>query len=411
MTSPSGARIDALDLIRGVAMLGILAVNMEGFAGPIAATITPDWNGAVSGSDHFAFAATLVLFEGKMRALLSLLFGASMLLFVESAESAGRNGDRLQMRRLGWLAVIGYLHFALLWWGDILFTYAFCGFFALLLRHLPVRAMIPVALLAFALWHGSGTAASVEPVLAEMRMASNSSPPPESARLSLQSAENSQDARTEAAREQGSYPALVRHRLTKESDLPMTVALNTIGETLPFMLIGMGLFRGGFFTGAWTRRQLKVTALTGVGLGGLLTLGLTAICWSQDFRPELMKAMLGWWLATPHLAMAIGYAALLVLVAQRAGNGWLGRRIRAVGRMALSNYLGCTLVMTALFYGWGFGLQGSVPERWYWPFVLAGWLTMLWASPWWLARFRQGPVEWAWRSLTQWQRLPFRRGV
>ena len=125
MTSPSGARIDALDLIRGVAILGILAVNMEGFAGPIAATITPDWNGAVSGSDHFAFAATLVLFEGKMRALLSLLFGASMLLFVESAESTGRNGDRLQMRRLAWLAVIGYLHFALLWWGDILFTYAF----------------------------------------------------------------------------------------------------------------------------------------------------------------------------------------------------------------------------------------------------------------------------------------------
>ncbi|MEO7248340.1 MAG: DUF418 domain-containing protein, partial [Novosphingobium sp.] len=80
-----------------------------------------------------------------------------------------------------------------------------------------------------------------------------------------------------------------------------------------------------------------------------------------------------------------------------------------VGRMALSNYLGCTLVMTTLFYGWGLGLQGSVPEKYYWPFVLAGWLAMLWASPLWLARFRQGPVEWAWRSLTQWRRLPFRK--
>lgn len=409
MTSAAASRIDALDLIRGVAMLGILAVNIEGFAGPIAATVTPNWNGAVTGGDHFAFAAVMVLFEGKMRALLSLLFGASMVLFIEGAESAGRNGDVLQARRLGWLAVIGFLHFALLWWGDILFTYAFCGFFALLLRHLPVKAMIPSALLAFAVWHGAGMAASVEPVLAEVRLMSDSSPPAEEARLTSQRLEAQQGSRAEVVREQGGYLALVGYKLTEESGLPLTIALNTIGETLPLMLIGMGLLRGGFFNGGWTRRQLKFTAICGIGLGGLLTLGLTALSWSQDFRPELMNAMLAWWLATPHLAMGVGYAALLVLIAQRPATGSLGQRIRAVGRMALSNYLGCTLIMTALFYGWGLGLQGAVPESYYWPFVLAGWIMMLWASPLWLARFRQGPVEWTWRSLTQWQLLPFRR--
>ncbi len=409
MTSPAGERIDALDLIRGIAMLGILAVNIEGFAGPIAATVTPDWNGAVGGGDHFAFAAVMVLFEGKMRALLSLLFGASMLLFIEGAESAGRNGDLLQARRLAWLALIGYLHFALLWWGDILFTYAFCGFFLLLLRHLPVKVMIPVALLAFSVWHGNGMASSSEPVLAEMRMVSNSSPAAERTKLARKAAEDNQDNQAEVARERGGYLGLVQYKLTKESDLPLTIAVNTIGETLPLMLLGMGLFKGGFFTGGWTRRQLKITALVGVGIGGLLTLGLTAIAWSQNFRPELMTALLAWWLATPHLAMGIGYAALLVLIAPRPAFGWLGHRIIAVGRMALSNYLGCTLVMTALFYGWGLGLQGAVPERYYGPFVLASWAAMLWVSPWWLARFRQGPVEWTWRSLTQWQCLPFRR--
>lgn len=409
MTSKAGDRIDALDLIRGVAMLGILAVNIEGFAGPIAATISPDWNGPVTDGDHFAFAAVMVLFEGKMRALLSLLFGASMVLFIEGAQASGRNGNLLQARRLAWLAVVGYLHFALLWWGDILFTYAFCGFFALLLRHLPVRSMIPAALLAFTVWHGGGMASSVAPVLAEARMAANSSPPAEMAKLTRQAEENYRNARSEVLQERGGSIALIRYKMTEKSDLPLVIAMNTIGETLPLMLIGMGLLRGGFFSGGWTRRQLHMTAWAGIGVGGLLTLALTTIAWSQNFRPELMSAILGSWLATPHLAMGVGYAAILVLIAQRPAIGWLGRRIRAVGRMALSNYLGCTLIMAGLFYGWGLGLQGAVPERFYWPFVLACWIVMLCASPWWLARFRQGPVEWAWRSLTQWQRLPFRK--
>jgi uncharacterized protein len=76
--------------------------------------------------------------------------------------------------------------------------------------------------------------------------------------------------------------------------------------------------------------------------------------------------------------------------------------------MALSNYLGTSLVMTALFYGWGLGLGGKVPDRWLGLFVLLGWTLMLAASKPWLARFRQGPFEWLWRSLTEWRRLPLR---
>lgn len=403
MARPPAGRIATLDFIRGIAILGILAVNIAGFAGPIAASITPHWNGPASWGDQLAFAAVLVLFEGKMRALLSLLFGAAMLLFLEAAQAKGRNGPALQMRRLSWLLVIGYLHFAVLWWGDILFTYAFAGFFALVLRHLPTKSLIPAALLAFGSLHAAGMIASIDPVLAESRFEAGMSVPAERAALLAERQDAARDTAAEVAREKGGYKALVHHKLTEDAGLPLTIALNSIGETLPLMLLGMALFRSGFFTGGWSRRRLVVMAVCGIGIGGLMTLGLTGLAWSQGFPPTLTSAMLAFWLAVPHLAMALGYSAALVLFCQRSFDGRLAQAISTAGRMALSNYLLCSLVMTGLFYGWGLNLMGAMPERWFWAFIIGGWVMMLLFSRWWLGRYSQGPVEYLWRSLTEWR--------
>ena len=109
-----------------------------------------------------------------------------------------------------------------------------------------------------------------------------------------------------------------------------------------------------------------------------------------------------------HIAMALGYAAVLVLLAPRLLDTWLGQRFAAAGRMAFSNYLGTSLVMTALFHGWGLGLAGRFGPAALWLFVLLGWVLMLgWSGPW-LSRFRQGPLEWLWRSLTEGRRLRFK---
>ena len=122
-----------------------------------------------------------------------------------------------------------------------------------------------------------------------------------------------------------------------------------------------------------------------------------------------MASGLAYWLAVPHLLMALGYAAILLLAAPHLIGTVPGQRLVAAGRMAFSNYLGMTVVMTALFYGWGLDLFGKVPPRWHWPFVVGGWVLMLgWSRPW-LARFRQGPLEWAWRSLTWCRIMPLRR--
>ncbi len=406
-------RIAALDLIRGIAILGILAVNIEGFGAPWVGAISPEWNGPASNSDHIAYLITLVLFEGKMRVLLSMLFGASLVLFIGNTEAAGRNGDTVQMRRLFWLAVIGYLHF-LFWWGDILFTYALAGFAALVARHLPNKAMVPAALLIFTAWHADGMAGSVQPILTEISLNRaqhelRSNLTTEEAEIKKQRDQEHRDGLAEMAREAGSLPALMHYKLTKEADFPLTVAVVTFGETFPLMLIGIALFRSGFFTGGWSRRRLKQMAIAGIAVGGLATLGLAKFIFGQNLSPGIVQAVLAWWTALPHLAMGLGYAAVLVLIAQHGTDGWLASRVSAIGKMALTNYLGCTLVFTGLFYGWGFGLIGRIPERWYLPMALGSWIVMLLASKGWLRSYRQGPVEWLWRSLTQWQLLPFRR--
>lgn len=397
--APAG-RIASLDLIRGVAILGILAVNIAGFAGPMEATVSPAWNGTPNPADEGSFLATFVLFEGKMRGLLSLLFGASMMLLVESAEARGLSGDVAQLKRLIWLAVIGYLHFVVLWWGDILFAYAFAGFFALLLRHLPVNIMLPLALVAFAIWHGGGMAGSANAVLADLRYEAGASPPAEASRIEQERKAVQGSADTELRRERGAWSELAAYKVTKQARFPVVAAMLGIGETLPMMLIGMVLYRSGFFTGGWPRRRSALLAAGALAIGLASTLALTAMARASGYAPATMSAIIAYWAAVPHLAMTLGYAGLLTAAARRLSGDRFARRIEAVGRMALSNYLGCSLVFTGVFYGWGMGMIGQIPPRWHIAFVLAGWIAMLAWSPWWQARFGQGPVERLWRKLS-----------
>ncbi|HVR90790.1 MAG TPA: DUF418 domain-containing protein [Novosphingobium sp.] len=406
-TSPD--RIAALDLIRGVAVLGILTVNIAGFAGPTVATLTPHVPAPGSFADEAAFATVLVLFEGKMRALFTLLFGASMLLFIDRAEQAGRNGDVLQLRRLVWLVVLGYLHFVLLWWGDILFLYAVAGLIALFFRHLPVRRMLFIALLMFGAWQAFGLAESRTEIRTELAVLGGSANPSErAAQLRTDSAYRAQAA-GEIREYRSGFVAQIAAKLETRPFYPVTLTLVTLGETLPWILIGMALYRLGLFGGLWPRAALQAMAVGGILGGGVLTLAFTAWAWTHRFPTTAMREAIAYGLAVPHLLVALGYAAALMLAAPRLLRSRLGQRIGAAGRMAFSNYIGTTLVMCALFYGWGLGLVGQIPHAVQPLFVLLGWTLMLgWSEPW-LTRFRQGPLEWLWRSLTERRALPFKR--
>ena len=378
--------------MRGIAILGILLLNITGFAWPEIVYVSPRAPTApISTADDWTWLTLFLFADGKFRGLFSLLFGASMLLFVDRAEAAGRDGVALQRRRLGWLALFGLAHFFLLWWGDILFLYAMCGFVALAMRDLRPRQLTIAALTIYALGIltlGSLTAA-------------------------IDSASIAKDYGTEAQAEIAAtllpWPEHVAYMVRDNWTDPLTTVAMSWFETIPLMLIGMALFKSGLFAGTWDGARLRRWATGGIGAGLALTVPLAWWLWREQFALPLTLFV---WLgpaAIGRLASTIGYAALAVLLARRFAPTALGQRLVACGRMAFSNYIATSLVMAFIFHGWGLGRFASVGRFPLMGFVLLGWILMLaWSKPW-LARFRFGPLEWLWRSLTYGQIAPFRR--
>lgn len=390
-----------------MAVLGILAINLAGYAGPPAEVYRPVSHGTPPALDAAVYALGLVLFEGKMRALFAILFGAGIEAFVARADAAGRDALALQLRRLFWLAVFGYLHFLLFWWGDILFDYAVAGVAALAVRQLPAKALVAAALIVFTAWQANGSLGEIAPAVAEARAASGIASAREVAGLASYRARTAAAAASDLAQARTGFGAQIAAKLADRPFAPLTGAWAEFGEALPYMLIGIALLRSGFFA-RWPRARLGWTAAACLLLGGIPTLAFAAWAWMHGYPIAAMRLAINHALSFPHLLMALGYAALLVLGAPRILATALGRRLCAAGRAALSNYLGMTIVMTAIFYGWGLGLVGRVGTSAQAGFVLLGWALMLaWSAPW-LRRYRRGPLEWLWRSLTEWRVLRFR---
>lgn len=397
------SRIRTLDLIRGIAVLGILTVNVGSFAGPTSGLYSPNLPHAGNTLDNWAFAFRLVFLEGKMRALFSILFGASLLLFVERREAVGRDGEGLQLRRLLWLALFGYLHFALFWDGDILFLYACVGVGALILRRAQPKAMIVVALATVTLWQAWGAATWVPSVSREARVMAGTATPGETAEHHRIIADYRAEDQADAAATLSGFTSEVRSRLFARPDYPLTMVAYNWGEALSYMLIGMALLRSGFFSGAWHAVPLRALALGGAAAGLTLTLAFAAWAHPRGYPELAMHMALGYGLGIPHLLTALGYLALLVMAAPRLLASRLGLRLEAAGKAAFTNYLGSTLLMCALFSGWGLGLFGQFSTVQQIPFVLLAWAVMLvWSQPW-LARFSHGPLEWLWRCLAEWR--------
>lgn len=401
-SSPSH-RIAALDFLRGFAVLGILAINITGFWGPQLASLSPAVP-RLDGAGLAWFMIAFMAFDGKMRGLFTLLFGASMVLFAQSVERRGLAADALQVRRLLWLLLFGYLHYALLWWGDILFAYALCGLLALALRRLDPRALLAIALPVFVLAHAFDALGALPAIAGEQRVLAGLGTPADRAAMADIATRIAQSLAADGQVLHAGWGQAVALRVIGTPAFPVTAALNTFSETFPLMLIGMALFKSGFFTGQWPRRAMAALAVAGVGLGGAATAALLLWADHAGWPPQLTFAVTTDMAALPRLAMALGYAAVLLLAWPALAHRAPGRALAAAGRCAFTNYLGTTLVMSALFCGWGLGLgwgnahevpRGSLPL-----FVALGWALMLAWPQAWLARFGQGPLEAVWRRLT-----------
>lgn len=411
VTLPS--RIIALDAVRGVAVMGILAMNIVAFALPEQAYFNPEALGPASSADLASWFASFVLFDGKMRGLFSLLFGASMLLVIERAEAAGLPSHTIHFRRMVWLLVFGLAHFYLVWEGDILALYAAMGMAAWLFSEQQPAALVRTAIALFlaelvvmaqpALAYFSTHAATIAPgagteALETWRvMASGLSP------LSTEQLEEA------LAIHRGSWPTITSHRLAERGAMPFTAMLWFGCETLAYMLLGMAALRTGFLRGEWSPSAYRRAAWAGLGLGitGFALLGLFML--RTHFEMPLLFALAVVAPIALKPPMVLGMAATILLAIRRGG--WLVTRIAAAGRAAFTNYLGTSLVMAALFYGYGFGLYGKLSRAELWLVVAAAWATMLlWSKPW-LDRYLYGPFEWLWRTLARGALQPMRRNA
>ncbi|WP_379920525.1 DUF418 domain-containing protein [Erythrobacter sp. R86502] len=404
-------RIDTLDFIRGLAVMGILAANIVAFGQPFEAYMYPAaFLTDPADPGGWMWIAQFVLIDGKMRGLFTLLFGAGMVLFMEKAWARGAT-RWLQAWRLVILMMFGMIHFFFIWAGDILFYYALFGLIALTCLRWQVKTQLWVGLAGYLVGALIMGASLTVPWAMTETSFGDSSPEliEESAeiRASIEPALAAGKVPTQAILS-GDYGALVNHRITQQWSEPLTNAALFGFETLPLILIGMAFYRLGFFSGAFDRAKLLKWGWIGLIAGGIAHLVIGLVVKAGGFSYFGTLAGFIGWSTLPRLWMVLGLAALLVAFAPFA-TGWLGDRVRAAGRAAFTNYLGTSVLMMLVFHGWALGLFGQLNRpQLYIVVALTCALMLAWSKPW-LDRYRYGPLEWLWRCLTYRQIFPLRR--
>ena len=404
-------RIAALDIVRGVAVMGILAMNIVAFAMPFQAYMNPTAYGMEGPADLVSWVVSFIFVDGKMRGLFSFLFGASTLLVIERAQQSGASPARVHYARMLWLLVFGLIHFYFIWFGDILAGYALIGLVLFFFRNLSVRALIIwgviLVVVQFLLMAGAGASAFYF-----SQQAALPNPDPAEVAQWRQMKEGMAPLAGQALADklalfQGPYAGLVQLRLIEHWSNPFVGILFFGWETLAYMLFGMAALKSGLFRGEWPEARYRRIAMITLAIAIPAYAVLAWLLVRADFAiPMIFLVSLG--LTTPFRPiMVVGYAALIILLTRKGGA--LIERIAAAGRAAFTNYLGTSILMTTLFYGYAGGLYGSMSRAQLWLVVLAMWVLMLlWSKPW-LERFRYGPFEWLWRSLSRFELQPMRR--
>jgi uncharacterized protein len=412
-TSPTPDRIATLDIVRGVAVMGILAMNIVAFAMPIGAYMNPMAYGSETSLDLAAYAFNFILIDGKMRGLFSFLFGASMLLVIEKAEAKGLNSASVHYRRMLVLLLFGAIHFYLIWFGDILFGYALIGMVAWFFRNMAPRKLIALGatfiLLQFLIM--ASFASSAQGLSAAAAQPGASADTLESWKEMSMWARvpSSTELAEQMGRALGPWSSLVQYQVTDHRWEPLIFSLTFGPETLGYMLFGMAALKNGFFAGSWSEQAYTRVAVRGFLVALPVYFVLVLVNFLAGFSPVVLLwvSMAATVLIRPFMIVAV--AALIILLTDQGG--WLVDRIAAAGRAAFTNYLGTSILMTGLFYGWGLGLFGELTRSQLWLVVIAMWLVMLaWSKPW-LDRFEYGPLEWLWRSLARGSAQRMRRGV
>ncbi len=403
MTPGGAGRVASLDLLRGVAILGILPMNILAFALVPAAYQNPLAIGSISEGEWWSWRFTHLFFDQRFMTIFALLFGAGIALLDRRPLREGSSPAGRFYRRMAWLLVFGLVHAYGFWHGDILVSYALCAMLVFPLRRLAtpwlVAIAMPLLLVPIGMWLLMGLATAFMPTESLTELEASWFPPDE-------------EIRTTIAAMQGSWleqmPIRASHAILMQT---VVFGFWSLWRVTALMLLGIALMRSGFFSASWS--------LGGYLLGSLLgfAAGLSITGWGLARNEAIGYAMVDAMTIgsifnyVGSLFGAFGWACLVLTLARIGRPAWLLPSLEAVGRTSFSNYLFQTLACTTIFNGHGLGWYGLVDRVHLWLVVVGVWIAQIALTGLWLRWFAIGPVEWLWRSLAAWRPLPLRASM
>ncbi|MEJ2112364.1 MAG: DUF418 domain-containing protein [Flavobacteriaceae bacterium] len=420
-----GNRINSLDIIRGIALLGILLMNITGF-GLAYAYGDPTNSGGATGWNLKVWIMDNMFFEGTMRGLFTMLFGAGFILLTTRGieKGGGISVADLYYRRMLWLLLFGILHvYLMLWYGDILYPYALFGLMIFPLRNVKPKHLVMAGLVLLTIGsiisikhYHEDLKTKTEGVAVELLKEQN-----EDVKLTdkqetafsdwedFKKQKKTKEQITEANEKnlQG-YWSIVNSRLGQNEFMQANLVYRFwVWDILSFMLLGIAFFKWRIFQGERTVKFYTLLMIVGYVVGLSVNYYETLLHLNSNFDlVEMSKAEQTYQLG--RLFTTMGHIGLFMLFIKSGILKFLQNALAAVGKMALTNYLMHTIICTTFFLGYGFGMFGKLQRYELYYVVLAIWIVQLIYSPIWLKYFRYGPAEWLWRSLSYMKKQPFR---
>ncbi len=408
-------RIDSIDILRGFAVLGILIMNISSFAMPSMAYFSPVVYD-VNPLNHVIYSIIHIIADQKFMAIFSMLFGASTILFINSVKKREKSPLLFFYSRNIWLLILGSIHSTYLWYGDILFFYAFCAFVLFFLKNLSPKKQFILGCLIYLIptFSNYATYAYVIDDLdqAELDVINRHWSP------SNETLEQEIEAYRGSYKKQVQYRAQMWSSSENNEDNPiggigagiigLSILIDLFSRSFGMMLIGMACFSWGVFSNNLSKSIYKKLVIIGFGIGfPLSTTGLFFnyyFDWDWKYVQFLGRSPNN--IATP--LIAFGYIAVIMLWIRKGIFINLQEKLRTIGKTALTAYLIQTVIATFIFYGIGLGLFGYVNRAYQLLIMCLIWSTLITVCPIWLRRYQYGPVEWIWRMLTHMKLIPMK---
>ncbi len=424
------SRITTIDMLRGFALLGILLMNIAGFSMPNHAF--EKFSNDPDSVNFWVFQIIGIFFEGKMRAMFGMVFGAGVLLFIANKGTKGTSVHALYYRRMFWLLLFGLIHSHLiLWIGEILYLYAVCGMILYLFRNVPPKYLVWAVPIVAVVSFVAGTIQYQD--IREKRIAYVEATTAKSQNQTLTAAQNKaltewreiektmipnrEDAKANTKKMKSDYSTVAGYLRPIAVNIQTKYLPFEVWDSLALMLLGLALFKWGFLTGAWSKKDYWTVVKIGYGLGLPLVIYSNYYAFYHFSTLEanlarMEQVSINWVnLIYPfqRILLVMAHAASLILLYQSGVVQGLMNRLVAVGRMAFTNYISHSVICTLFFFGYGLNYFAELDFYQIYFVVLAIWAFQLIISPIWLKYFLFGPLEWLWRSLTYWKLQPMKR--